>query len=80
MEWSIQDVGSLTGTYLNGVKLIKHNEYKLSNNDALTLARSDYFSENIRQDKYAFFYTVVAPQTNANTRRLSKKSESSDKI
>ena len=73
-EWSIQDMDSMTGTYLNEEKLLKYKDYPLSNNDIVTLARSDSSPQDVK-DKYTFVYQVVSPQTNSNALVLYKKAE-----
>lgn len=75
VEWSIQDLGSMTGTYLNEEKLLKDKVYPLSNNDIVTLARSDCSPQDVIKDKYTFVYQVASPQTNTDALVLYKKSE-----
>ena len=58
VQWSIQDLGSLTGTYLNGKKLSKDNEYLLIKDDVITLGKEAFSSAEVPKDKYKFVYEV----------------------
>ena len=77
-EWSIQDLGSRTGTYLNEEKLLKYKDYPLNNNDIVTLARSDYSPLDAAKRKYTFVYQVS--KTNTDGLVLYRKSEHFKKI
>ena len=59
VQWSIQDLGSLAGTYLNGKKLCQDKDYLLLKDDVITLANDTFSLETIPGDKYSFVYQVT---------------------
>ena len=58
VQWSIQDLGSLTGTYLNGKKLSKDNGCLLMVDDVIALGKEACSSPDFPKDKYKFVYQV----------------------
>ena len=59
VQWSIQDLGSLAGTYLNGKKLCQDKDYLLLKDDVITLANDALSVETILENKYSFVYQVT---------------------
>ena len=59
VHWSIQDLGSLTGTYLNGKKLSMDKDYLLLENDIIALAKETTSPEKLMKEKYTFVYQVI---------------------
>ena len=62
VQWSIQDLGSLAGTYLNGKKLCQDKDYLLLKDDVITLANDTFSFETIPEDKYSFVYQVISDE------------------
>ena len=59
VHWSIQDLGSLAGTYLNGKKLSMDKDYLLLKNDIIALAKETISPEKLSKEKYTFVYQVI---------------------
>ena len=58
-QWSIQDLGSLAGTYLNGKKLCQDMNYLLLEDDVISLGKDIFALEKVPNDKYTFVYQVL---------------------
>ena len=63
VHWSIQDLGSLAGTYLNGKRLSMDKDYLLLKNDIIALAKETMSPEEHLKEKYTFVYQVINDNT-----------------
>jgi len=64
-QWTIRDLGSKTGTYLNGKKLEGDEEVTMNDRDLISVG-GNFSNDDTFNQKYIFVYQVVAPKQSKN--------------